>query len=98
VTQADFKLPKENPRRIIGRLLRRARFLVLDRVLLIEAFFVALSIHVLLFPVLWVMGWALPWPKSPVIQTIIEYDLRNWPAVNKPKRIFNVRPPELNQP
>jgi hypothetical protein len=68
-----------------------------DKSILFEAFFVALSLHVLIVPVLWVMGWALPWPSGPVITTIIEYDLSNWPKVNKPKRIFNVRYPDKNQ-
>jgi hypothetical protein len=64
--------------------------------LLFEAFFVALSLHVLFVPVLWVLGWALPWPKSPTITTIIEYDLRGWPNVVKSKKILDFRDPRRN--
>lgn len=63
---------------------------------LIEAFWVAASLHVLLFPVLWGAGWLLPFPKSPVSVTIIEIDLQNWMKVHKPK-VIHVRPPELNK-
>ena len=63
---------------------------------LVEAVLVAVSIHiVVLLPGLWFIGWALPWPKSPVITTIIEYDLENWPP--KPKKIIDFRDPELNK-
>ena len=62
---------------------------------LFEAFLVAVSLHVLLLPVLWFAGWVLPWPKSPIITTIIEFDLRNWPP--KPKKVFDYRDPALNK-
>jgi hypothetical protein len=62
---------------------------------LFEAFCVAVSLHVVMLPVLWFAGWALPWPKSPIITTIIEYDLSKWPP--KPKKILDVRDPELNK-
>ncbi|MFX4941270.1 hypothetical protein ABTC18_20180, partial [Acinetobacter baumannii] len=58
---------------------------------------VALSFHVIMFPVLWVVGWALPWPKPPVVTTILEYDLTQWVKNGKPKKIFEFRDPELNQ-
>jgi hypothetical protein len=67
-----------------------------EQVPLMEAFLIAVSIHVALFPILWFIGFALPWPKSPVITTIIEYDLGNWPEVTKPKRIFEYRDPAKN--
>lgn len=70
---------------------------VSEQVPLVEAFCLATTFHVLLFPIIWVMGWALPWPKSPVVTTVIEIDLRNWPHEAKPDRVFNVRDPELNQ-
>lgn len=70
---------------------------LLDQVPLMEAFLVAVSIHVALFPIMWFIGFALPWPKSPVITTIIEYDLGNWPEMPKPKKIFEFRDPKLNQ-
>lgn len=69
----------------------------LDHVTLMEAFLVAISIHVALFPFIWMLGWALPWPKSPVVTTIVEYDLENWPNVPQPKKIFEVRDPALNK-
>ncbi|MBC7996696.1 MAG: hypothetical protein IAF58_02065 [Leptolyngbya sp.] len=68
-----------------------------EQVPLFEAFLVAVSIHVALFPMLWIIGWALPWPKSPVITTIIEYDLENWPNMPKPKKVFEFRDPMLNR-
>jgi hypothetical protein len=68
-----------------------------EQTLLFEAFLVAVSLHVLLVPVLWVLGWTLPWPKSPTITTIIEYDLQHWPQMVKPKKILDFRNPEHNQ-
>ena len=70
---------------------------VLDQVSLMEAFLIAVSIHVLLFPVVWLMGWMLPWPKTPVITTVVEYDLRNWPNEAKQKKWQDVRDPNLNK-
>jgi hypothetical protein len=67
---------------------------------LVEAFFVALSLHVAFFPLMWVAGWALPWPRVPICTTIIEYDLRGWtgwPKMPKPKKIFEVIDPDLNK-
>jgi hypothetical protein len=78
-------------------ILRRTRAVLADNISLIEAFFLALSVHVLLFPVLWIMGWALPFPKSPVITTIIEFDLSHWPEVAKTKKVIDIRYPEQNQ-
>jgi len=69
----------------------------IDQRLLFEALFVAVSLHVLALPLLWVMGWVLPWPKSPTITTVIEYDLKNWPILDKPKKIFELRDPQHNQ-
>ena len=66
-----------------------------EAVPLVEAVLVAVSIHVVMLPVLWFIGWALPWPKPPVITTIIEYDLGNWPP--KPEKIIDFRDPELNK-
>lgn len=57
---------------------------------------VALSLHVVFVPILWIAGWALPWPKPPVITTVVEYDLSNWPRVAKPKKVFELRDPDLN--
>ena len=61
-----------------------------DQVELFEAFFVAVTFHVLLFPVLWFAGWALPWPKGPDITTVIEINLEHWPAEARPERIEEI--------
>jgi hypothetical protein len=68
-----------------------------SQTLLFEALLVALSLHVLLLPFMWVMGWALPWPKPPEITTIVEFDLRGWPNVLKPKHIYEFRDPKKNK-
>ena len=60
-----------------------------EQIPLSQAFLVALSLHVIMLPVLWIIGWALPWPESDPITTVIEYDLRGWPNVAKPKRVFD---------
>jgi len=78
-------------------LLETVKLWLLDQVPLMEAFLIAVSIHVAMFPVLWFIGFALPWPKSPVITTIIEYDLGNWPEIPKPKKIYEFRDPALNR-
>jgi hypothetical protein len=70
---------------------------LLDKVPLIEAFLIAVSIHVLLFPVVWMAGWLLPWPKTPVVTTVVEFDLRNWPLEAKQKKFSDVRDPKLNK-
>ena len=64
-----------------------------------EAFFVALSLHVAFFPMMWIAGWALPWPKAPIVTTIIEYDLRGWTGGKMPraKRVFDIMDPDLNK-
>ena len=69
-----------------------------EQVPLMEAFFVAVSIHVALFPTMWFIGWALPWPKPPVVTVIFEYDLQQWmknPSA-PPKRIVDIRDPLKN--
>jgi hypothetical protein len=68
-----------------------------DQKTLFDAFLVALSFHVVMFPVLWFVGWALPWPKPPVVTTIVEFDLQEWMRTGKPKKIIDFRDPELNQ-
>jgi len=68
-----------------------------EQVPLTEAFLVAISLHVIGFPVIWAAGWALPWPKPPVVTTIIEFDLSDWPKhAQTPKKIFDIRDPKLN--
>jgi hypothetical protein len=68
-----------------------------DQKILFEAFLVALSLHVMMFPVLWFIGWVLPWPKPPVITTVIEYDLQEWVKTGQPKKITEFRNPDLNK-
>jgi len=68
-----------------------------SQAVLFEALLVALCLHVLLLPMMWVAGWALPWPKPPVITTIVEWDLSNWPYVTKPKAIYEIRDPKKNK-
>lgn len=58
--------------------------------MLYQAFWVALALHVVFFPVIWIAGWALPWPRVPIITTIVEYDLRGWPDIAKPKKIYEL--------
>lgn len=60
-------------------LYRKATNWLSEQSVLFEAFWVAVTFHVLLFPLIWFAGWALPWPKSPVITTVVEIDLENWP-------------------
>jgi len=77
--------------------LERAWFFILEKRTLFEAFWVAVSIHIIMFPVMWFIGWALPWPKPPVVTTVIEYDLQSWLQNGKPKRVYEYRDPALNQ-
>jgi hypothetical protein len=70
---------------------------VKDQKVLVDAFLVAVSFHVVMFPVLWMAGWALPWPKPPVVTTLIDYDLQEWIKTRKPKNIIEFRDPALNQ-
>ncbi len=60
---------------------------------LFEAFWVAVSFHLLLVPVIWVAGWILPWPKSPPVTTVIEFDLSDWPRQARTGKIVKFRDP-----
>jgi hypothetical protein len=93
--QSDNPFPESKPlyKVWIGRILANLS----DSKVLFEAVLVALSFHVIMFPVVWFVGWALPWPKSPVITTVIEYDLQKWLKSGKPRRIIEFRNPELNK-
>lgn len=91
---ADFMPKKINRLHWLAGL---TRTWVVDQIPLIEAFWVAASLHVLFFPVIWAAGWMLPWPKSPVDVTIIEIDLQQWMKDGKPGKVIHVRPPELNK-
>jgi hypothetical protein len=72
------------------KLTRRVRQFMVEYVPLFEAMAVAVSAHILAFPLIWFIGWALPWPKSPEIVTVIEIDLTNWPNEAVPKSITDI--------
>ena len=72
-------------------------FWMKDQIPLVDCLLIALSMHVILLPIMWILSWALPWPKPPVITTIVEYDLRYWPKVAKPKKVYEVIDPDLNK-
>jgi hypothetical protein len=68
-----------------------------DQSTLIEAFFVAVSFHVLLFPLMWFAGWTLPWPKPPSITTVIELNIENWPKEARPVKIEELYDVEMSK-
>lgn len=72
------------------RLYRRCAEWFKEQVPLGEAFCVAVTFHVLLFPVIWFAGWALPWPHGPSYTTVIEINLENWPDDARPERIEEI--------
>lgn len=71
-------------------LLRKFRLWWAEYTPLFEAASVAVSAHILAFPIVWFVGWALPWPKGPEITTIIEFDLTNWPDMAVPVEITDI--------
>jgi hypothetical protein len=77
--------------------LQRMGAAVKEQTTLIEAFSVAVSFHVLLFPVIWFVGWALPWPKPPSITTVIELNLENWPIDARPTKIEELYDVEMSK-
>jgi hypothetical protein len=64
---------------------------------LMEAFCVAISFHVLLFPLIWFIGWALPWPKPPSMTTVIEINLEHWPEDARPGKIEHLYDVEMSK-
>lgn len=68
-----------------------------EQMILIESFWVAISFHVLLFPLIWFAGWTLPWPKPPTITTVIEFNLENWPNVATPEKIEELYETEMTK-
>lgn len=70
-----------------------------DQTALFDALWVAVTFHVLLFPVIWFMGWALPWPKSPVITTVITINLEDWMVGKgaKPEKIEELYQMEMTK-
>jgi hypothetical protein len=81
---ADWRV-KKTP--ILTTLRRKAINWLREQTTLLEALSVAISFHVLLFPIIWFMGWALPWPKPPSVTVVIELNLENWPNVATPEKI-----------
>jgi hypothetical protein len=70
--------------------------LIFDYKLLFQACLVAISLQIILFPILWLIGWVLPWPRPPVFTTIIEYELDKYQRY-KPKDVSTIKDPKLNQ-
>jgi hypothetical protein len=66
-----------------------------------ETFCIALALHVFAFPMIWCMGWALPFPKSPVTTTVIIFDLQKWAKeegrLGKLPKVVDIREPERNR-
>ncbi|MBU6452341.1 MAG: hypothetical protein KGS72_11215 [Cyanobacteria bacterium REEB67] len=86
------------PLKVIAK--ERVITFIKEHVTLAQAVLVAMSLHVAFFPLMWIAGWALPWPKTPVFTTIVEYDLRGWsgwPKMPKAKKIFDIMDPDLNK-
>ena len=82
----------------INRLaINRLSDMLVDQKILFASILVALTFHVLMFPVVWFIGWALPWPKSSVVTTIVDFDLQQWLKSGKPKRVIEFRDPALNK-
>lgn len=68
---------------------------LMEQIPLAEALCIAGTVHVLAFPLIWFIGWALPWPKPPVYTTVIEINLENWPEDARPERIMQLYNQEL---
>ena len=69
---------------------------LVEHKVLLEALLVAISLQIAFIPVLWFIGWALPWPKPPLFTTIIEYELDSSQATFKPKHVYEYRDPKFN--
>ncbi len=44
---------------------------------ILEALLIAISFHLLIVPFIWIIGYALPWPRPPQRLTIYEINLKN---------------------
>lgn len=82
----EFAL-KTNP---IQELKDKLNWWLREQTPLVEALCVAVTFHVLGFPLMWFIGWALPWPGSPVIVTVIELNLENWPHEAKTEKVTDI--------
>jgi hypothetical protein len=82
---------------LMERLSRRVRDWISEHIPLFEAVCVAVSAHILAFPLFWFAGWALPWPKSPEILTVIEIDLSHWAELGPvPKKVTDIIKSEMH--
>ncbi|MBY0358191.1 MAG: hypothetical protein K2W82_09340 [Candidatus Obscuribacterales bacterium] len=89
-----FPAPKKP---VLPELSRKVSDWAQDQRILFDAICLALSIHVLALPFFWFIGWALPWPKSPIITTIIEINLENWPNEAIPEKITDIRKSNMHK-
>lgn len=80
-------------------LARRISVWINEHIPLFEAVCVAVSAHILAFPLFWFAGWALPWPKSPEIITVIEIDLSHWTEEGAvAKKVTDIMKSEMHAP
>lgn len=89
----DWRAPKPT----IKDFFRKAVDGIKEQAALLEAFWVAVTFHVLLFPIIWFVGWALPWPKPPMITTVIELNIENWPESATPISIEELYETEMSK-
>ncbi len=82
---------------LVPRIAKRIEDWITEHVPLFEATCVAVSAHILAFPIFWMMGWAMPWPKSPEITTIIEYDLGHWPEIAVPDKVTDIYKSQMHK-
>ena len=86
---AEYTFPAKNEP-VLQIVRRKVRGWTLEYLPLFEAGVVAISAHILAFPIIWFLGWAMPWPKGPEITTTIEFDLTNWPEEAVPTEITDI--------
>lgn len=89
----DWRARKLTPKDLVNKIVAWIK----EQTALLEAFWVAISFHVLLFPLIWFIGWALPWPKPPVITTVIEINIENWPNEAVPEKIEELYQTEMSK-
>lgn len=75
---------------LLSRLKDRTKQWMSEQSILLEAFWVAVTCHFLFFPMLWTIGWLFPWPKPPVVTTIVEINLENWPESASTESVVDI--------
>lgn len=92
---SDWRVKDKPPLQVI-----RERLLawLSEQSTLMEAFAVAVSFHVLMFPIIWFAGWALPWPKAPSVTTVIWLNIEDWPRSASPTKIESLYDVEKSKP